>query len=97
MARRFNKLAKIRKSKVRAGDKSARKKRKNKATISRASKHVMNLSQKQLKDCEIKILAKGLKFIPTPINKNVQRNIASDFDEFARKLRCKYHFYKNDN
>ena len=97
MARRFNKLAKIRKSKRRAGNHSARKKRQNTAIMANASAHVLNLSHRQLTNSEIKALAKGLKFIPTPKTKKVRNNIARDFDEFARKLRCKYHFHSDEN
>lgn len=43
------------------------------------------------------MLSKGLKFIPTPQKSNIKKVILNDFDEFARKLRCKYHFDKGEN
>lgn len=46
----------------------------------------------KLTDHEIKLLAKGLKYIPTPDSKNAKRELLRDFDELARKMRCKYHF-----
>ena len=97
MARRFNKLAKIRKAKQRAGNHSSHKKRKQQAKMKNASVHVKNLSFRSLKDAEILALSKGLNFIPNPTNKNVKALLQNDFKEFSRKLRCKYHFCRNND
>ncbi|CAG2219945.1 unnamed protein product [Mytilus edulis] len=51
---------------------------------------------KKIKEDEILLLSKGLKYIPSPSTKFAKSSIASDFNEFARKLRCKYHFDKGD-
>ena len=52
---------------------------------------VFNLSNNVLSQTEISILEKGLGFVPTPkmINEAVLR---PDFNEFSRKMRCKWYF-----
>ncbi|XP_063448192.1 serine-aspartate repeat-containing protein C-like [Mytilus trossulus] len=57
-----------------------------------AKKHVINLSKRRLSNQEYILLAKGLKFIPTPSSKNAKMSILKDYNEFARKLRCRYMF-----
>ena len=52
---------------------------------------VFNLSKKVLNETEIKVLVKGLGFIPTPNIIN-EENLRGDFGEFARKMRCKWYF-----
>jgi hypothetical protein len=48
---------------------------------------IINLSEKDLTDIEIKLLLLGVKFTPTP---NADRvNLIADTDEFCRKLRRK--------
>lgn len=59
-----------------------------------SQKYVLNLSKYKVNHHEYSVLSKGLKFIPTPQNGNIKKVILNDFDEFARKLRCKYHFDK---
>ena len=46
-------------------------------------------------DNEIKLLSKGLKFIPTAIvTKNkIQRRLLQDYNDFARRMRLKYIFH----
>ena len=39
--------------------------RRNKAQLEANKKHIKNLSNKQLTESQINLLAKGLKFIPT--------------------------------
>ena len=50
-------------------------------------KHIKNLSNVELTNDQINLLAKGLKFIPTPKQKEIQirRHLLKDFDRFARK------------
>ena len=44
---------------------------------------------------QINLLAKGLKFIPTPIVKETQirRQLLKDFDQFARRMRLQFIFH----
>ena len=49
---------------------------------------VVNLSSKDLKPAEIRILSKGLNFCPTP-NKINEEQLSADLDKFARSLRIK--------
>ena len=55
-------------------------------------KFIKNMSNTNLTDQEIALLAKGLKFIPTPEKPASQRNLIRDFNSFARSLRLKYIF-----
>ena len=50
------------------------------------------MSNTNLTDQEIALLAKGLKFIPTPIKPASQKNLMRDFNSFARSMRLKYKF-----
>ena len=52
------------------------------------SKSVFNLSKKVLTETEIRVLEKGLGFAPTPTKIN-ETDLRADFNEFARKIRCK--------
>lgn len=97
MARRFNKLANLAKRQKRAGNSSSRKKRQVLAKISKAQSYVLNLSNHSLTESETLLLSKGLKYIPTPKTKNVKNKVMKDFLEFARKLKCKYHFSTDEN
>ena len=56
--------------------------------------HVFNLTSEKLSDDEYLLLSKGLKFIPTPLIKNSKTLLMRDFNEFARKLKCKFLFQK---
>ena len=49
---------------------------------------VVNLSSKDIKPAEIRILSKGLNFCPTP-NKINEEQLSADLDKFARSLRIK--------
>ena len=40
---------------------------------------------------EIMVLSKGLSFVPTPSTIN-EVELRNDFEEFARKMRCKWYF-----
>ena len=52
---------------------------------------VFNLNKKVLSKTEIKVLEKGLGFSPTPSFIN-EADLQRDFDDFARKMRCKWYF-----
>jgi hypothetical protein len=52
---------------------------------------VVNLSSKDLKHDEIRILSKGLNFRPTP-NKINEEQLSANLDKFARFLRIKEYF-----
>ena len=52
---------------------------------------VVNLSSKDLKPDEIRILSKGLNFYPTP-NKINEDQLSADLDKFARSLRIKEYY-----
>ena len=52
---------------------------------------VFNLSRKVLTDTEIRILEKGLDFAPIQ-NKINEPELRSDFEEFCRRMRTKWHF-----
>ena len=55
------------------------------------SDNVFNLSKKVLSEIEIKVLEKGLGFVPTPNIIN-EEDLRRDFGEFSRKMRCKWYF-----
>ena len=55
------------------------------------SQTVFNLSNKVLSDTEIKVLEKGLDFAPIQNNLN-EPELRSDFKEFCRRMRLKWHF-----
>ena len=56
-----------------------------------SSDSVFNLSKKVLFKTEIKVLEKGLAFSPTPSFIN-EADLQRDFDDFARRMRCKWYF-----
>ena len=97
MARRFNRNRQINKRKKRIHNKVAKSQRNTISKILQAKEHVINLTQKTLTDEEYILLAKGLKFVPTPSTKMSKRHLMNDFHEFSRKMRCKLLFHnKND-
>ena len=55
------------------------------------SKSVFNLSHKILTEIEIKVLEKGLDFAPVQRTLN-EPELRKDFEEFRRRMRCKWHF-----
>ena len=57
------------------------------------SESVFNLSKKVLTKTEIHVLQKGLDFAPTP-TKITETDLRADFNEFARKMSCKW-FFRN--
>ena len=52
---------------------------------------VFNLSNKVLSQTEISVLEKGLGLVPTP-NMINEADLRRDFNEFSRKMRCKWYF-----
>ena len=55
------------------------------------SKTVFNVSRKFLTETEIRVLEKDLGFAPTPTRIN-ESDLKRDFNEFSRKMRCKWYF-----
>ena len=49
-------------------------------------------TEESVTDNEILLLSKGLKYVPSPPLKRTKSDLIKDFNEFARKLRCKFHF-----
>ena len=82
----------------------SRKKRKNRRSRSKRHKTssqqpedtVINLSNVELSEAEIKLLSRGLTFVPTPQRINWSE-IQADIDDFARRLRLKEFFDKDGN
>ena len=70
--------------------------KKMQSKIKAASRHIMNLSSYELKKNEILILGKGMKFIPTPKSNNAKNLLMKDVNEYIRKLRCRFHYFKSD-
>ena len=62
-------------------------------------KHIKNLSNITLTSDQTNLLAKGLKFIPTPKENDTQirRHLLKDFENFARRMRLQYIFFGEDN
>ena len=69
--------------------------RRNKAQLEANKKLIKNPSNKQLTESQINLLAKGLKFIPTPLTKDNQfwQQLLRDFEQFARRMRLRYMHY----
>ena len=69
--------------------------RRNKAQLEANKKRIKNLSNKQLTESQINLLAKGLKFIPTPGTKvnQIRQQLLRDFEQFARRMRLQYMHY----
>ena len=70
----------------------AREKRTHNSKVLYAKEHVFNLTDTKLADSEYLLLAKGLKFVPTPSTKFAKNYLLKDFNELARKMRCKLAF-----
>ena len=64
-----------------------------------SKKHIKHLSNVELTIDQINLLAKGLKFIPTPKQKEIQirRHLLKDFDQFARRMRLQYIYHRENN
>ena len=55
-------------------------------------KYIKNFSNKALSDDEVKLLSRGLKFIPTPPVPTSNKSLLKDYDNFARTMRLRYLF-----
>ncbi|CAG2226763.1 unnamed protein product [Mytilus edulis] len=95
MARHYKKYAKRNKHKQRLKNKAAMQQSKLKFMLSQARKQVVNLSHRKLTDDEYLVLSRGLKFIPSPSVKRAKQDLLHDFDELARKMRCRYLYHGN--
>lgn len=56
-----------------------------------------SLTPDKLSDNDYLLLGRGLKFVPLPTSLQVEQQIMRDFNEFARKLKCRYMFYYQNN
>ena len=54
---------------------------------------VLNLRKKVLTETEIRVLQNGVGFAPVPTEIN-ETDLTDDFNEFTRKMRCKW-FFRN--
>ena len=61
--------------------------------------HIKNLANVELTTDQINLLAKGMKFIPTPKEKEIQirRQLLKDFDQFSRRMHLQYIFNGETN
>ena len=61
-------------------------------------KFIKNFSNQQLSDSQVSVLSKGLKFVPTPATDEnyIRRKLLLDFEHFARRMRLKYIFHKEN-
>ena len=59
--------------------------------------HGINISKSKLTDHDYILLSRGLKFIPNPEDKNAKLELLKDFDELAKKMRCRYWFHRNSD
>ena len=76
-----------------------RRTRKNLKHIETSKQHIKNLSNIQLRTDQINLLSRGLKFIPTPVMKEklIRRQLLSDFNQFARRMRLQYIYHDKDS
>ncbi|CAG2211215.1 unnamed protein product [Mytilus edulis] len=100
--RNQDKNRKVLKNKQRK-NKNNKRRKSYKRKLKETSKSINNLkyidmyTKQKLNENEISILAKGLKFVPSPNIKNAKANLLIDFQELARKMRCKYQFDDGSN
>ena len=61
-------------------------------------KFMKNFSNQQLSDSKVSVLSKGLNFVPTPVTDEnyIRRQLLLDFEHFARRMRLKYIFHKEN-
>lgn len=58
--------------------------------------NVINLSDRTLSEHELRILSKGLKFVPTPTNVN-KTELITDIKQWGRRMRLREYFGNDDN
>ena len=91
--RHFKRNRKFEKAiKKKACKKLSNKLRRKKTLIERAKQYVKIFTEESVTDNEILLLSKGLKYVPSPPLKRTKSDLIKDYNEFARKLRCKFHF-----
>ena len=95
MAPRFKREIKQKKSCKRFMLNVTKKLKKQNDKVQKTKQFILNLSNRPLTDNEVLLLSKGLKFIPSPYQKNTKKTLMKSFNEFARKLRCRYHFHED--
>ena len=84
------------KKRLRNRKRKERKQQKNKNDLNAQweanKKHIKNLSNQELTNDQISLLAKGLKFVPCPITKETQirQQLLRDYENFARRMRLRY-------
>ncbi|CAC5380595.1 unnamed protein product [Mytilus coruscus] len=88
---------KQRKTKNNKRRKSYKRKLKETAKSINNLKYIDMYTKQKLNENEISILAKGLKFVPSPSIIKAKANLLIDFEELARKMRCKYQFDDGSN
>ena len=64
----------------------------NHNTRAQNERYIKNLSNQALSNDEVKLLSRGLKFIPTPPVPSSNKSLLKDFNNFARTMRLKYMF-----
>ena len=82
----------------RAQTKKKKHKKQLNAQLEANEKHIKNLSNKELTNDQINLLAKGLKYIPCPVTKeiHIRQQLLRDFERFARQMRLQYIFHGQD-
>ena len=79
-----------------------RRERRNQSSTTKVSyknatgeKYIKNLSNEKITESQIKLISRGLKFIPTntPNKNKIQWQLLRDFEEFARPMRLQYMFF----
>ena len=73
--------------------------RRQKITHQSNKRHIKNLSDIQLTTDQTSVLAKGLRFIPTPVTKenSIRHQLMRDFNQFARRMRLQYIYHSENN
>ena len=83
-------------TKMRKERRKTKHKKELKTRLEANKKHIKNLSDKKLTNDQVNSLAKGLKYIPTPVKNEMQiksNSGLSDFDHFARRMLLEYIFF----
>lgn len=97
-SRRFNKKHKTNKTKQRRSWIKKQHKNKTKANeMKELKKCIRNFSKSEFNIHELRVMAKGIKFIPHQDHGNIRKQIIRDFRELGRKMRCKFHYGSNED
>ena len=64
----------------------------NRLKVKFVSKHVINLSKRNLNDAKISLLSKGLNFVPTSNNIYKVVKLKMELEAFGRMLCLEWHF-----